>query len=204
MKPVNPFPETRAASTAPESRLNPELWVEQYGDYLFQYAWGRVRSRARAEDLVQETFLAALRSLSPFQGRSAERSWLTGILKNKILDYYRTADRERTFTDLEFYEDEESERFVSGGLRQGAWIHEMGPRQWSPALVEGPDRAEFWKCFQSCTDKLPPNIARVFVLREVDEMESAAICELLRISPNNLWVMLHRARMALRRCLEDN
>jgi len=194
-----------AGSTGP-ARIEtaPERWVDELGDYLFNYALVRVRNRTRAEDLVQETFLAGLRGQSQFTGQSAVKDWLTGILTNKIFDYYRTAHRERAFTDLGFYVDAESEPFVSGGLRHGAWIHELGPVDWSPKAGESLDQEEFWKSFHGCADKLPVQVARVFILREVDEIKSQEICQLMNISEGNLWVMLHRARMALRRCLEVN
>ncbi len=182
---------------------DPERWVELHGDYLFKYAMMRLRDRAQAEDAVQETFLAALKGGKTFAGRSAEKSWLVGILKNKICDYYRRASRETPLTDLEFYSDEESDRFVAEGLLRGAWIHALGPKEW-PNPGESLDNEKFWQTYRACADKLPKNVAAVFNLREVDGMESKEICALLNISENNLWVMLHRARMALRRCLETN
>jgi RNA polymerase sigma-70 factor (ECF subfamily) len=182
---------------------DPERWVELYGDYLFKYALMRLRDPAQAEDAVQETFLAALKGGKTFAGRSAEKSWLVGILKNKICDYYRRASRETPFTDLEFYSDEESDRLVAEGLLQGSWIHAQGPKEW-PHPGESLDKEEFWQAYRDCSDKLPKNVVAVFNLREVDGMESKEICALLNISENNLWVMLHRARMALRRCLETN
>jgi RNA polymerase sigma-70 factor (ECF subfamily) len=188
----------------PKSGLSdPEQWIELHGDYLFKYALLRLRDATRAEDAVQETFLAALKGRKTFQGRSAEKSWLVGILKNKICDHFRQTRRETSFTDLEFYRDEESDRFVADGLGKGAWIHELGPQEW-PNPGEGLDRKSFWKTYSDCSGKLPKKIATVFNLREVDGIESRDICELLNISENNLWVMLHRARMALRRCLETN
>lgn len=195
-----PQPDVAAAGAV----ADPARWVEDYGDYLFKYAWLRVRDNARAEDLVQETFLAALRGRQTFAGRSAEKSWLVGILKHKLLDHYRKASRETAFTDLEFYADEEGDRFLADGPFAGGWIHEVGPLEWSPDPGESLDREAFWKVFHACAGKLPRNIATVFVMREVDGVESKEICRTLAISENNLWVMLHRARMALRRCLETN
>lgn len=193
-----PAESTKAAA----GLSDPERWVELYGDYLFKYAIMRLRDAARAEDAVQETFLAALKGKS-FAGRSAEKSWLVGILKNKICDYYRKAGRETSFTDLEFYSDEESDRFITDGPFKDGWIHELGPQEWA-----GPgaslDSEVFWRTFHDCSNKLPKNVAAVFNLREVDGIESAEICAMLNISESNLWVMLHRARMALRRCLETN
>ena len=197
--------ETPASSTpAPSPRLSdPDRWVDEHGDYLFKYALSRLRDPLKAEDAVQETFLAALKGGKNFQGRSAEKSWLVGILKNKICDHYRKAGRETAFTDLEFYKDEESDRFVPDGMFKDGWIHETGPQEWdSPGASL--DSEVFWQTYRDCANKLPKNVATVFNLREVDGVESKEICAMLNISENNLWVMLHRARMALRRCLETN
>ncbi len=189
--------KTDRPATGPLS--DPERWVEAYGDYLFKFALVRLRDTAKAEDAVQETFLAALRSGKSFEGRSAERTWLIGILKNKICDYFRKASRETSFTDLDFYADHEGEQFASSG----SWVHDLGPHEW-PNPGEGLDNEEFWRAYRDCSSKLPKNVATVFKLREVDGVESKEICALLNISESNLWVMLHRARMALRRCLETN
>jgi RNA polymerase sigma-70 factor (TIGR02943 family) len=182
---------------------DPERWVDEHGDYLFKFALARLRDPQRAEDAVQETFLAALKGGQNFAGRSAEKSWLVGILKNKIYDYFRKASRETTFTDLQFYNDEESDRFVPDGPGTGGWIHESAPQEW-PKAGENLDNELFWKAYRDCAGKLPKNVAAVFNLRELDGLESREICAMLNISDSNLWVMLHRARMALRRCLETN
>ena len=196
---------TPAADAKAPSRISdPERWVEAYGDYLFKYALMRLRDSAKAEDAVQETFLVALKGGKTFAGRSAEKSWLVGILKNKICDYYRKASRETSFTDMEFYSDEERDRFIPDGLFKDGWIHELGPLEWSSDPGASLDSQEFWKTFHDCSSKLPKNVAAAFSLREVDGVESKEICAMLNISENNLWVMLHRARMALRRCLETN
>lgn len=183
---------------------HPERWVEEYGDHLFRYALLRLRNATRAEDVVQETFLAALKARDGFSGHSAERTWLIGILKNKIGDYYRRLGRETSFTDLEFYANEESQDFVGEGFSQGAWRCERRPADWPALPSAGLEAAEFWTAFRECLGRLPQNISRVFVMREVDEIESREICDQLKISDSNLWVMLHRARLALRRCLESN
>ena len=121
---------TGSSAPARACLSKPERWVEEHGDYLFKYALLRLRDVAKAEDAVQETFLAALKGGKSFAGRSAEKTWLVGIMKNKISDHYRKTGREISFTDLEFYQDEESDRFVSEGSFKGGWIHELGPR-WS-------------------------------------------------------------------------
>ena len=193
-------PKIIAATPAATARVDPERWVEEHGDSLYRYALLRVRRPEIAEDLVQETFFAAVRTSGSFRGKSSERSWLCGILKNKICDHFRKLGRETSFTDLEFLDDELSHKFVP----QGFWNHEQGPLEWMPEAEVVMYRAEFWETFRNCLSKLPKRVADVFMLREVEEMETEQICRDLNISPNNLWVMLHRARMALRECLEMN
>lgn len=181
------------------SGVNPECWVDDHGDCLYRYALLRVRHPEVAEDLVQEALCIAVRTSINFQGKSSERSWLCGILKNKICDYFRKLGRETCFTDLEFLDDEMSHKFIDQ-----AWNHDLGPTEWKPEAEVLMDKAEFWKTFRDCLSKLPARVGDVFMLREMEEMETAQICQAMRISQNNLWVMLHRARMALRECLELN
>ena len=131
------------------------------------------------------------------------RSWLIGILKNKLIDFFRKRSRETSFSDLEFMRDEFGDRMQLGAVMGEHWIAERGPREWvSPE--DSLTRAEFWGAFRSCADKLPDKIAGVFLMREVDGVASDEICAVFNISPNNFWVMLHRARLALRQCLETN
>ncbi len=165
-----------------------ERWVDDHGECLYRFALIRVRKPEVAEDLVQETFLAAVRGYEKFSGRSSERTWLCGILKNKIVDYFRKLGREPSFTDLEFFSDECLGKFVSIGF----WNHEKGPKEWKPEPDEVMYRAEFWQTMRDCLSKLPQKVP------------SKEICAILSISDSNLRVMLHRVRMALRECLEMN
>src|SRR5436190_386727 len=175
-------------------------WVDDHGECLYRYALVRVRKPEVAEDLVQETFLAGVRGYEKFEARSSERSWLVGILKNKIVDHFRKLGRETSFTDMEFLSDEFSEKFVSVGF----WDHDKGPHEWKPEPDEVMHRAEFWQTMRDCLAKLPQKVGDVFTMREMDDVPSKEICAMLSISDSNLWVMLHRARMALRECLEMN
>jgi RNA polymerase sigma-70 factor (ECF subfamily) len=186
-------------ATGPVSPLDPDRWVDDHADFLYRYALLRVRHREVAQDLLQETMLAALKNREGFGGRSSERSWLCGILKNKVCDYFRKLGRETAMTDLDGLSGEFAEKFVDGG-----WIHVTGPKEWKPASDEILHRAEFWATLRGCLGKVPERIANVFVLREVDGLTSKEVCELAAISETNLGVMLHRARMALRECLELN
>ena len=193
-------PSAIIAARRGRAQTNPERWVDEHGDPLYRYALVRVRRCEVAEDLVQETLLSAMRSREKFAGQSSERSWLFGILRHKISDYFRELGRETSFTDLESLADEFSEKFVP----EGYWIHVKGPKEWKPEPDEVIHRTEFWQTMRNCLDKLPERIANVFMLREMEEVESKEICSMLSISEGNLWVMLHRARMALRECLEIN
>ena len=186
--------------TGKVAATDPERWVDEHGDVLYRYALVRVRKPEIAQDLVQETLLAAMRSYEKFAGQSSVRSWLCGILKHKLGDYFRKLGRERSFTDLEFLADECSEKFVP----EGYWVHMNGPKEWKPEVDEVMHRDEFWKVMRECLGRLPDRVATVFMMREMDEIESKEICATLSISENNLWVMLHRARMALRECLATN
>ena len=187
-----------AASSEFAPRVDADRWVDDHGDCLYRYALIRVRKQEVAEDLVQETLLAAMRQADKFSGRSSERSWLCGILKNKICDYFRRLGRETNFTDLEFLSAEHSDPFDG----ENYWIHERGPADWKPEGEDAVKRAEFWQAMQGCLDRLPPRVAQVFIMREMDDISSKEVCELLNISEANLWVTLHRARMALRQDLE--
>ena len=179
---------------------DPERWVDEHGDVLYRYALERVRKPDVAQDLVQETFFAAMRGYEKFAGQSSVRSWLCGILKHKLCDYYRKRGRETSFTDLEFLADECAEKFVP----EGYWVHVNGPREWKPEADEVMHRDEFWKVMRDCLAKLPERVATVFMMREMHEVGSKEICATVSISDSNLWVMLYRARMALRECLAIN
>jgi RNA polymerase sigma-70 factor (ECF subfamily) len=195
---VNRPPEKRSSDGTLSD--DPATWLDAHGDLLFRFAMARVRTREVAEDLVQDTFLAAVKAHDTFRGGSTVRSWLVGILKHKIIDHYRKRERETSFTDLNFLHDEFSEKFDS----EGFWNHELGPQEWRPPSDEVLHREEFWNVLRDCMDKLPPRIAEVFRLRVVDDFNGRDVCDSLRISESNLWVMLHRARMALRECFERN
>jgi RNA polymerase sigma-70 factor, ECF subfamily len=195
---MNPSETTSATQAPAASHADPERWVDEHGDCLYRYALTRVRKEEIAEDLVQETLLVAVRTHEKFGGRSTERSWLVGILKNKICDHFRKLGRETNFTDLEFFSDEHSDKFDGSDY----WIHERGPTDWKPEGEEAMKRAEFWQALHACLNRLPERVAQVFMMREMDGVPSKEVCETLNITEANLWVMLHRARMALRQDLE--
>ncbi len=189
------------ASNAPESKdAGPNLWVMNYGDYLYGYASTRIDDKELARDLVQETFLAALQGWGKFDGRSSEKTWLTAILKNKIFDVYRkkssslnkhTISIDSSDTD-EFFEE-------SGHWKQGKYPE--------PFAIEGSvalENKEFDGILKSCLKKLPPLWRSVFTMKHIDEESSDDICAQLEITSSNFWVISHRAKVNLRDCVQKN
>jgi len=193
-----PIVETHAASpmiTMPD----PATWLDHHGNALYAYALMRVRDASVAEDLVQDTLLAAIRSVARFKGESSERTWLIGILKHKVLDHLRRAGRERRLDEgMVPTEGEEAQHFDD----QGQWRVEVA--EWSDP-ERSLEREEFWQTLQDCVGKLPDRLAILFTLRELDGMETDKLMETLNISShNNVWVMLSRVRQRLRKCLETH
>jgi len=178
--------------------VDPAHWLDQYGDYLYRYALMRVRDAAVAEDLVQETLLAAIGS--SHAGRSSERTWLVGIMKHKVVDYFRRVWRMTQFQLTA--DDEESESFENSGPWRGHWREDQAPLSWSLDAITVLESREFWEAFHRCLAQLPQQIAIAFTLREIDGLSADEICEILQITPNNLFVILHRGRAKLRHLLE--
>lgn len=192
------------AEIAPEVTWNidPTVWVDEHGDYLFRYALVRLRDETTAEDIVQETLLAAIQSLASYGGKSTERTWLTSILKHKIVDFYRKSSRETPLDPSETDLSEFDAFFERDDEWKNHWNSRLAPRGWTNDPEAVFEQNEFFDVFQNCMSKLPTRVASVFSLREMDGFDACEICEILELSPNNFWVMMHRARMALRRCIE--
>lgn len=200
-------PEVESARQTPDrassSRLDPERWVEGHCDSLYRYALARVANPETAKDLVQETLLAAWRSAERFAGRASERTWLLRILRNKLVDHYRKPRPEFPAEGINELAELEARQFVQSGLHKGGWTSLGSPSHWQDA-AECMQKAEFWEVVHRCVGKLPPSAAHVFVMREVDGDSTDEICSTLNINRNHLGVLLHRARLALRRCLDLN
>lgn len=179
---------------------SPEHWISQHGDYLFRFAMVRLRDEHLAEDALQETLLAALQGRQKFSGESAERTWLVGILKHKIVDLIRKKVREPTLVNVQEPLDFEQDEVTSSMFDEtGHWVSPC--QDWgSPDKVL--EQKRFWEILTECLKRLPPQLAMLYSLREISGMETEDICKDLNISPTNSWVMLHRARLGLKQCFE--
>lgn len=172
-------------------------WLNEHGDYLYRFALARLRDPHQAEDVVQETFLAAVKSNS-FVAQSSPRTWLTGILKHKIIDLIRKSTRETVASDLMSEQDANMDEFFDA---TGHWAEV--PQAWD-VPENALEQKQFLAVLQSCLDKIPNKLATLFLMRDVHETDNEEICKELNITTTNAWVMLYRARMGIRKCLEIN
>ena len=177
----------------------PRLWVDRYADHLYSYAFARLDNEEQARDLVQETFLAALEKVSQFQGNSSERTWLTAILKYKIIDIYRK--RNSGLHTQKIGEEPELEFFEQGN---GHWTEQDSPR---PMRTEDTDplaNKELAAILKRCLQKLPALWLSVFTMKHMDEVDTETICKELKVTPANFWVIIHRAKLNLRACIQKS
>lgn len=181
------------------NKLQPELWPKLYAQQLYAYACARLSDKALAEDLVQETFLSALKSRANFRAEISERNWLYAILKHKIIDHYRSAAK-KSFTDLSAL----TERAESFFEEDGHWKENQRPLQWHTVQLQRIETIEFNTVLENCKQKLNELQNAVFSLKFLEEKETEEICKELDISASNYWVLLHRAKLQLRKCLEIN
>lgn len=180
----------------------PAQWIARYGDELYRFALGRVSDEDCAEELVQETLLSALDGLATFRGQASERSWLFVILKRKIIDHYRRQARQpqvslnnptsEGVTEADFFSPAD-----------GHWHETQYPSSWQNA-DSALEQQELGQILKVCQQRLPPQHAAVFALRFVEEMPAEEICEELGLTAANYWVIVHRAKLQLRRCLEKH
>ena len=175
--------------------VNPQIWVEEYWNSLFNYAFSRLRDADLAEEKIQETFLAALQSCKNFKGMASEKTWLISILKRKIYDHFRRIGRDKQINmtlPLEHSRNDvfDSERMPA--LRSRIWFSD-------PSMVY--EQKEFLEIITNALSELPDRLALVFILREVIELSNQEICEFMDISVCNLYVMIHRSRKRLKRNL---
>lgn len=181
---------------------DPLRWVTNYADYLYSYAITRINEEELARDLVQETFLAALEKIEKFEGRSSERTWLTAILKNKVIDVYRKKSSRHTKETEDQADSYDSETFFDA--KDGHWKTEHQPKVFEIEEYDSLARTEFNQILQKCMQKLPSLWLSVFTMKHIDDEETVAICRELNITASNFWVIIHRTKVNLRSCLQRN
>jgi len=186
----------RSGNSGAGPGLDPAKWLGEYGDFLFNFAFSRLRDREAAEEVVQETFVAGIKGLNQYSGRGAERAWLVGILKRKIVDLIRKRVRRASATGGEEQADI-SERLFD---KRGHW--KSDPRIFGKSPDADLRNKEFWTELNDCILALPTKQADVFTMRELEEKSGEEICKELNVTTSNLWVLLHRARLRLATCLK--
>ncbi|MBJ7881886.1 sigma-70 family RNA polymerase sigma factor [Gelidibacter salicanalis] len=180
-----------------EHPINPNKWIELYSDYLFNYTITRVNDREIAKDLIQDTFFAGLKSMKNFKGEASERTWLISILKRKIIDYYRKINSTKGQAEVRMtYSNSED--------HEGDWLEERVEDEGYLNAQETLENTELGDAIYDCMDKLTEKQARVFKMKTILNYETETICNELKITPSNLWVIIHRARTAMAECMEKN
>ena len=181
----------------PDHKINPNNWIDAYSDYLFNYTITRVNDRETAQDLVQDTFFAGLKSMKNFKGEASERTWLVSILKRKIIDHYRKINSKKGQAEVKvnFSNDPDSE---------GDWLEQRVADPFDKTAEDNLENSELGMAIHECMGKLPEKQAQVFKLKTLLGYDTEAICNELEITASNLWVIIHRARTAMAACLEKN
>lgn len=180
----------------PNHQLNPKKWIERYSDYLFNYTIARVNDREIAKDIIQDTFFAGLKSMKNFKGEASERTWLISILKRKIIDYYRKINSKKGQAEVRMtYNSDENE---------GDWLEERVEDEGYLNAQEILENSELGDAIYNCMDKLTDRQASVFKMKTILNYETEDICNELNITASNLWVIIHRARIAMAECMEKN
>lgn len=177
-------------------QVDPEKWVDRYSDYLFNYTIVRVNDREVTNDLVSETFLAGLKSMKNFKGEASERTWLISILKRKIIDHYRRINSRKGQAEMKMdFPNEDSD---------GEWLEERVADLSDMTAEDQMENQELGLAILDCMDQLNEKQAAIFRMKTIEEIDTETICNEFNISPSNLWVIIHRARTSLAKCLEQN
>jgi RNA polymerase sigma-70 factor (TIGR02943 family) len=178
------------------SSFNPNEWVKKYADALYAYTVVRVNDTGIAEDIVQNTFLSAWKARDTYQGQASEKNWLYAICKNKIIDHYRKQSKnivQLSNKEEGLYFDEVEH-----------WTAETKPKEWGMDYDQPVETKEFYSILDMCKQKLKDIQQAVFVMKYMEDLEAEEICKALNITASNYWVLVHRAKLHLRKCMEKN
>lgn len=167
-------------------------WLRDHGDMMFAYALRRLSNADDAEDAVQDALIAAMKNVGTFQGVSTERTWLVGILRHKVLDLIRLRAKARLAQSLD-------DAHIDRQFVDGYWANRQS--SWQELPDSDLQRQELRAILERAIDDLPPTMRTAFCLREIDQLDAKEICKVMNITPTNLWTLIHRARLQLRRSL---
>ncbi|MFN3189893.1 MAG: sigma-70 family RNA polymerase sigma factor [Aureliella sp.] len=165
------------------------MWVDEHADYLYRFARSKVEDPNVVDDLLQETYLAAVRGRRNFRAESSVRSWLVAILRLKIIDHYRAKAKHKRVSSIDSNETP---------------FREDRLKAWDVSVSQPLENAEFWTVLNGCVDKLPPTLCKAYIMREMEDCPAEQVCDTLSITAKNLAVRLFRARALLRDCLDRN
>ncbi len=179
------------------NNIDPNTWIDRYSDYLFNYTIVRIDDAEIAKDIVQETFFAGLKSMKNFKGEASERTWLISILKRKIIDHYRKINSNKGKAEVRINYNSDSET-------EGDWLEERVADPYDSTIDGKIENKELGLAIHNCIQKLPEKQATIFKMKTIDGFETEAICNEFDITSSNLWVIIHRARTAMAKCIEKN
>jgi RNA polymerase sigma-70 factor (TIGR02943 family) len=173
-----------------------DSWVDKYSDELYGFAYSRLNDKEQAEDIIQETFISAWKSLSSYNPEVPAKTWIYTILKNKIIDYYRSKTYRHKKDMLSA--DQESNYFDGRDM----WNEVQKPKIWDNNVYSKIESKEFMQTLITCKGHLNETQEVVFTMKYLDDIESEEICKELGITSSNYWVLIHRAKLKIRKCLE--
>jgi RNA polymerase sigma-70 factor (TIGR02943 family) len=182
--------------TTTSKHLIPDNWVTNYADALYSYCISRVNDVQAAEDIVQNTFLSAWKARDTYNGTASEKNWLYAILKNKIIDHFR-----KQANSVVSVSSREEDIYFDNAEH---WTAETAPKDWGINTEQPVEIKEFYTFLDKCKQRLKEIQQSVFVMKYMEDLDSEEICKVLDITPSNYWVLIHRAKLHLRKCLEKN
>ncbi len=178
-------------------QLDPAKWIDKYADYLYNYTIVRVNDVEIAKDIISETFLAGLNSKDNYKGEASERTWLISILKRKIIDHYRKSNSNKGKAEVRmFFKNEDGE--------EKNWLEEKAFDPNYKNAQESLENSELRMAILECLETLSARQVTIFKMKTIDHFDTEAICNEFNITPSNLWVIIHRARVAMADCLKNN
>ena len=177
-------------------KLDIELWVNKYSDYLYRYALIRVGNEDLAKDMVQETFLTGMKNYESFKKKSKEITWLVGILRNKLSSYYKSNEKQRTLSQESFVDNEGRNYFEELFDLSDFWNTNVN--DWETNPEEHTKNLEFKKKLMGALEDIGTREKAIFILKEIENYKNKEICKEFNISKTNMWVILHRTREKLR------